>query len=232
VVHNARHGRPLQVLLGPSDEAAAPVVDRLAGPGSQEVLVAAPKEAGRGWFHRRSTPEPEVFRHPELHVFDLLAAKGIDPVVQLGTLEECLTGRPWDEIVEDPRSGHVLASRDEGRVLVLTLTDSLVDALGRASAQQLAEAAVHWSQTEEFWGQADPADLTSFLGDLAGPIRVPSSTTTACTAGSAYSAGQTDRGRCWSQQEAHVTMLMLSRKATHPSALVNFCAVEIVGSSR
>jgi hypothetical protein len=53
----------------------------------------------------------------------------------------------------------------------VTLTDSLLDALVRASREQLAEVAVPWSQTEEFWGHGDPVFLTEILNDLAGLAR-------------------------------------------------------------
>ena len=61
-----------------------------------------------------------------------LADTGIDPVVQGGTLEELLTGRPYEDIEQDPRWGQSLAVRDGGQRLVLTLTDGLVDALAAA----------------------------------------------------------------------------------------------------
>ena len=44
-------------------------------------------------------------------------ADGIDPVVQMGIFEELLTGRAYDDIVEDPRSGHAVAERDGGEQL-------------------------------------------------------------------------------------------------------------------
>jgi len=99
--------------------------------------------------------------------FDTVPGKGIDPVVQLGTLEEQLTGRPCDEVVADPRSGHDLAVRDGGERVVVTVTDSLRTALANANDAALERAAEPWSQTEEFWGAADPAELTVFLKDFA-----------------------------------------------------------------
>lgn len=83
----------------------------------------------------------------------------IDPVVQGGTLEELLTGRSYDAIEQDPRWGTTLAERDGGERLVLTVTDSLVDALATADGDRLGAVAVPWSQTEEFGGAADPETL-------------------------------------------------------------------------
>lgn len=114
---------------------------------------------------------PQFVNDDSLPVFDTLSVQGIDPLVQMGTLEELLTGRSYDEIVDDPRSGKDLASRDGGERLVLTLTDTLASALVAASDERLAEVAVPWSQTEEFWGQADPTDLTEFLREFAALAR-------------------------------------------------------------
>lgn len=100
--------------------------------------------------------------------FDTVSAGGIDPVVMMGTLEELLTGRPYDEVTNDPRSGHIVAIRDEGQLLVVALTDALSRALAAASPQRLADVAVLWAATEEFGGQADPHDLAIVLNELSG----------------------------------------------------------------
>ncbi|MGH3392297.1 MAG: hypothetical protein ACRDOO_25785 [Actinomadura sp.] len=100
--------------------------------------------------------------------FDTVAVKGIDPVVQMGTLEELLTGRSYDEIAEDPRQGaDVREGSDETAHGVLTLTGSLAAALADADRQRLAEVAEPWAETEEFWGDADPEILTGVLCELA-----------------------------------------------------------------
>ena len=56
----------------------------------------------------------------------MVAGKGIDPVVQMGTLEELLTGRVYDEIQRHERCGKEVAMRDGGKRLVLTVTDTSV----------------------------------------------------------------------------------------------------------
>ena len=75
------------------------------------------------------------------------------------------------EYFEDPRSGKDLASANGGELLVLTITGTLAAALARTSDERLSEAAVPWSQTEEFRGQADPAVLAWFLREVAGLAR-------------------------------------------------------------
>lgn len=82
--------------------------------------------------------------------------KWLDPAVMMGQLEELLTGRPYDEVVADPRSAANLAFEADGEVLVLTVTDGLRD--GLANAGELAEVAAAWAGIEELRG-FDPAGL-------------------------------------------------------------------------
>lgn len=100
--------------------------------------------------------------------FDVLSTTGIDPAVQIGTLEELLTGRSFDDILQDPRASEPLGpATSEDEHGVVTLTDQLLDALAGADRASLADVAVPWSETEEFWGQADPGILTDFLVEFA-----------------------------------------------------------------
>jgi hypothetical protein len=156
-----------------SDSEAGSVIDRVGGPGSPAAQISPPTPAGkRRWFGRKpSSPRPSITSDPGLVIFDTVSVKGIDPLVQLGTLEELLTGRPYDEVVEDPRAGQIVESRHGGERLVCTLTDSLTTALARASDEELHRVAQPWAQTEEFWGGADPGGLAEFLVELAGLAR-------------------------------------------------------------
>lgn len=152
-----------------SDEEAASVIDRVGGPGSQPVGVPPAVAAKRGLFgRRRAKPESSSTPNAELPVYDTVSLKGIDPFIQLATLEELLTGRPYADVVADPRSGHVVESRDDGERLISTITDALTRALIEAEDEDFRQVAEPWSQAEEFWGQADPAALVEVLGDLAG----------------------------------------------------------------
>ena len=139
-----------------SDEAAASAIDLLGGPG---VPPAEPSRLGLAEVHQTRAPEGAPF--------DTVPTKGIDPLVQLGTLGALVTGRDYEQIVTGPRAGQVLASQDGGQRLVVTLTEELQAALADADDEQLASAAVPWSQTEEFWGQGDPQILTGLLHELA-----------------------------------------------------------------
>jgi len=102
---------------------------------------------------------------------DAVSAKGIDPAVMMGTLESLTTGAPYEQVANDPRSGHAVAERDGGERLVVALTDSLHAALVAADAKQLHAVAKPWCDTEEFWGQGEPAAVATFLVDLAALAR-------------------------------------------------------------
>lgn len=92
--------------------------------------------------------------------------KGIEPVVTLGMLEELLTGRTFDDQLADPEARPILADRDGGERLVIRIGDKLVEALGQAQPSDLDALAGPWSQIEEFYGSANPADLALFLRSL------------------------------------------------------------------
>lgn len=152
-----------------SDQEAASVIDR--GPTSQKVAVpqAAPTKR---LFRRQPAPLPPQFvTDPSLTVFDSVTDTGVDPVVQLGTLQAILTGRDFDDILSDPQASMNVAIRDGGELLVMAVPDSTVSALAESTDEQLAQSAGPWSETEEFWGQADPESLSALIMDLAGLSR-------------------------------------------------------------
>lgn len=148
--------------VAPTDDDAAGTVDLVGGPGA--AVAAAPDP--RGLLYRTGRPATTA-TDP---AFPTVPGNGVEPVVQMGTLEALLTGRTFDEVLESARRDPV-ALRDGGERLVLRLNDPLADALATASDDRLAEVAGPWSRTDEFWGDADPATLASFLLDLAALAR-------------------------------------------------------------
>ncbi|MEU0879053.1 hypothetical protein ABZ345_10680 [Lentzea sp. NPDC005914] len=100
---------------------------------------------------------------PAAHGFTTVPAKGLDPAVVLGKLEELLTGRAFDEVVVDPRAGGGVAVEHGGELMVLTVTDELRD--GLAAADGLGEVAVRWAGIEELGG-SDAEVLEDVLGQL------------------------------------------------------------------
>lgn len=129
----------------PSDEVAATVVDRMGGPGSPAHPAA-----------------PAAFR--------TVRAPGVDPVVLMGSLEQLLTGRSFEEILDDPSSGPVVA-RDGGERAVVRLNASLTQALAESDEESLAALALPWSRAREFWGRGDAEALAPLLRSLASVAR-------------------------------------------------------------
>ncbi|KFU76292.1 hypothetical protein SAMN04489729_4944 [Amycolatopsis lurida] len=107
---------------------------------------------------------------PDEASFPTVALKGVDPFVQLGTLESLLTGVGYEAVIE--RDLAPVAMADDGARLVVALTEGLSAALSDADEARLREVAEPWSRTEEFGGQADPADLATVLTGLAELARI------------------------------------------------------------
>lgn len=123
----------------------------------------------------------DVIGGPAEAAFPTVAMKGVDPFVQLGTLESLLTGVDYDTVVG--RGSEPVAMADSGERLVVAVSVGLLAALSTADDARLREVAEPWSRTDEFDGRADPADLATILTGLAELAR------TATTRG--------DRLYCW-----------------------------------
>ncbi len=133
----------------PSDEVAAGTIDWLGGPSRPDAEMRRLLRRGRG-------PEP-------LPTVDF---GGVEPTVQMGTLDEILTGTPFDEVLADTSAG-IIAERDGGERLVVRLSSRLQRALAASDAERLNEAAIPWAATDEFFGQGDPGALGERLVELS-----------------------------------------------------------------
>ncbi|MFJ7969018.1 hypothetical protein [Streptomyces sp. NPDC096324] len=101
--------------------------------------------------------------------FGTLGLKGADPYLILGPVEAHLTGMSEQQVETDPRFCELLNDSDTEGPWLVSLTDSLRDALAAASPERLLEAATAWTHTEDGRGQ-DPglmADFLERLGELA-----------------------------------------------------------------
>ena len=136
----------------PSDAEAAATIDWVGGPSQPE--------------RKRSL----LGRSRATAGFEVVDMKGIEPTVQMGTLEEILTARPFEEILDETLNA-IVAERDGGERLVVRLTKTLQDALASASDERLREAAGRWAETDEFWGHGDPEVLAEVLAELASLAR-------------------------------------------------------------
>jgi hypothetical protein len=134
----------IDYFLASSDEQARAVIDWPGGPG-------------------KSAPKKGLFGRPHTPGLPMLEGPGVEPVVNLGMFEELLTGRTFDEQLGDPLSRVIVANRDGGERLVIRIGDGFISAIADSDPNRLQELATPWSQIEEFYGQADPADLSRFL---------------------------------------------------------------------
>ncbi|MET8411771.1 hypothetical protein ABZV34_27365 [Streptomyces sp. NPDC005195] len=82
--------------------------------------------------------------------------------------ESRLSGVPFESLVESDLP-EVVEESDEG-ALVLRLSESLVDSLGRASASQILDLASWWA-SEEKAGKIEPAIAAGILQGLVELIR-------------------------------------------------------------
>ncbi|WP_182888079.1 hypothetical protein [Microbispora sp. H10885] len=97
---------------------------------------------------------------------DSVEIKGIDPHVMMGTLEALLTGHRYEDITDRPGHARELTISDEGGQAVFALADEFAVALAAAGDEEIRAVADPWSRTEEFWGNADPAELAEIVSDL------------------------------------------------------------------
>lgn len=144
------------------DSAAVAIIDRDGGPGSPSAPPAR-----NGLFGRRQKSEQREGGDS----LPTVADAGFDPVVQATTLEELLTDQPYDDISDQIGWGRVVVSRDGGERTVVAVSSGLVDALASADEETLTTAMVPWSQTDEFWGAANPDELLTVVRDLAALAR-------------------------------------------------------------
>ncbi|RII13795.1 hypothetical protein DSC45_22840 [Streptomyces sp. YIM 130001] len=102
--------------------------------------------------------------------FGTLGLKGADPFLLLGTVEAELTGVPEAQVEADPRFCRMLNDPSHEGPWLISLTDTLRDALAAATPERVLETATAWTRTEDGGGQ-DPGLLADFLERLGGLAR-------------------------------------------------------------
>ncbi|MCX5399827.1 hypothetical protein [Streptomyces sp. NBC_00102] len=102
--------------------------------------------------------------------FGLIGLKGVMPHGILGIVESCLTGRSEEQVEADPRFCELVSEDNEDGPWLVSLTDTLRDALAEATPDRLLEAATAWTRTEDGADQ-DPELMADFLERLAGLAR-------------------------------------------------------------
>ena len=153
-------GIDLAYFTAPDDASAAAAEARPGGPLGWPVVTGTRKT---GLF--RKEPVVETLGP----AYEGFSARGYDPLVALGTLEALLRGVEYDSLEGDPRWGGSPGTDDpaEGRA-VLTVTDSLRDALSSTSDESLRLTAQQWAATEELsaWEGVTVDDHVLFLQQL------------------------------------------------------------------
>lgn len=153
-------GIDLAYFTAPDDASAAQAEARPGGP--------------LGWPVVTGTRRIGLFRkEPVLEslgpAYEGFAARGYDPVVNLGTLEAILRDVAYESLEDDPRWGGSPSTDDppEGHA-VISVTDSLRDALHSASDESLRRAVDRWSATEELraWDDVTADDHLRFVQQL------------------------------------------------------------------
>ncbi|WP_062992355.1 hypothetical protein [Nocardia anaemiae] len=95
---------------------------------------------------------------PDASMFDVVSLKGIDPVVTMAQLEAIMTGCTYEEASARPRSGQLLSSPEDESAFIVSVSDTLQEALASAGHSSLVEAAAEWADTEELQGYGITAD--------------------------------------------------------------------------
>ncbi|WP_329124522.1 hypothetical protein [Streptomyces sp. NBC_01353] len=106
---------------------------------------------------------------PAAAALDVVYLKNIDPVVAIAHLEAIATDCSYEEAGRRPRSGHLLSSPESEGPFVLSLSDTLTEALVTATPDDLAAFAEPWSMTAELRQiQVDAKTAAVALEALAG----------------------------------------------------------------
>ncbi|WP_329026954.1 hypothetical protein [Streptomyces sp. NBC_00690] len=117
----------------------------------------------------------DQFGGPNTSHFDVVALKGVDPVVVMAQLEAILTNCTYDEVSQRPRVGQLLSSPDSESAFIMSVSDTVQEALASATPDALVEAAGPWSETDELQASGVDAERAVealvLLSALAGRAR-------------------------------------------------------------
>jgi len=152
----------LAYFTAPDDDTAAEAESRLGGPLGWPAVTAYRRA---GLF--RKEPVVETLGP----AFDGFQTRGYDPVVVLGTLETLVRHIEYEELEKNPRWGRAPSDAEPpDGAGVVTLTDTLRDALAAASDDDVHLVAEPWSRTEELsdagWEGTTLTDHVGFLMQL------------------------------------------------------------------
>lgn len=101
----------------------------------------------------------------ELAARTTVSLPGLEPIVMLSTFQELLTGRSFDELLDE--NGQDVGFRNDGELIVIRISEALQKTLAESSPDDLRKVSGPWSETEEFYGQTTPQVAEAALVQLA-----------------------------------------------------------------
>ncbi len=119
-----------------------------------------------------SPPQPDAPAHrSQIAARPTVSLPRMEPTMWMSKLEEILTGRSSEDVLQDP-TGHVVASRDGGERLIIALTTRLQDALAGIDDDAVDATAAQWAAPDEYYGTStDPELAADALRDLVQLVR-------------------------------------------------------------
>ncbi|MEU2395745.1 hypothetical protein [Streptomyces sp. NPDC007369] len=108
---------------------------------------------------------------PAEAALDVVFLKNIDPVVAIAQLEAILTDCTYEEASRRPRAGQLLSSPEDDGRLVISVSDSLAEALAEATRADLERVAEPWSMPELQQSKVDVFNALDVLEAMAGLAR-------------------------------------------------------------
>jgi hypothetical protein len=153
-----------------SDGVAATAVEYFDGQPRLLDLAAEDVAADKALY----LLSPDEATRPQVRTAEsgtlVVQSKGVDPTC-LARLEEILTGRSYDEVNGDPRQAALIAPAEDDidGCMVLSVTDTLRNALASLDPLEQSQAARQWADAE-FSATAEDS-LTMFVGALTDLAR-------------------------------------------------------------
>lgn len=156
----------------PSDEAAAATIDMLGGPGGPLPPLPMPF---RDLVAKYGIEGARQYLKPAVHVSDsgvpVLSTKGFDPTVDLNAVHALLTDTGLDDLL-DRLGDTVIAERDGGERLVLSIRAEVRDTLAESTPDQLQRVALEWVKVEASYRHVDVEGTSGLLEQFAELARM------------------------------------------------------------
>jgi hypothetical protein len=151
----------------PSDEAAAATIDVPGGPGGPLRPLPMPF---RDLVAQYGLEGARRFLKSTVRVSDAgvpaLFTKGFDPTTDLNAVHALLAGAGPDIVLDQLRDA-VIAERDGGERLVLSICAEVRDSLAASTPGDRQSAAVRWVEAEAPYRQVDVEGLSGLLEQLS-----------------------------------------------------------------